>query len=193
MLDKQLILGVYDDGDKLLSSVKKLKKKGVEIFDCYTPYPVHHLDTEMGIKRSNLTIGAFICGMMGFFSGLLLQFYMMTNHLHTFKSWPMMIGGKPQDYTMLPSMVPVTFELTILFTAFGIGILFFAKSKMIHGKIPDIIDPRQTDDLMFLAVEPAELDKISRTDLDALMNDNGAIEIRERNMDGDQSKNLKDA
>ncbi len=185
MLDKQLILGVYDDGDKLLASVKKLRKKGVEIFDCYTPYPVHHLDTEMGVKRSNLTVGAFLCGMMGFFSGLLLQFYMMTNHLHTFKSWPMIIGGKPQDYGMLPSMVPVTFELTILFTAFGIGFLFFAKSKMIHGKVAQIIDPRQTDDRMFLAVEPSELSKISREELNSVLNENGAIEIRERNMDGE--------
>ena len=184
MLDKQLILGVYEDGDSILSGVKKLRKKGVEIFDCYTPYPVHHLDTEMGIKRSNLTVGAFICGMMGFFSGLLLQFYMMTNHLHTFKSWPMIIGGKPQDYGMWPSMVPVTFELTILFTAFGIGILFFAKSKMIHGKIAEIIDPRQTDDRLFIAIEPSELSKISRAELDGLFNESGAIEIRERNLDG---------
>lgn len=184
MLDKQLIVGVYDDGDKLLTAVKKLRKRGIEIFDCYTPYPVHHLDNEMGIKRSNLTVGAFLCGMMGFFSGLLLQFYMMTNALNTFKSWPMNIGGKPQDYTMVPSMVPVTFELTILFTAFGIGILFFAKSRMIHGKIPDVIDPRQTDDRLFLAVEPGELSKISREELDATMKENGAIEIRERNMEG---------
>jgi predicted flap endonuclease-1-like 5' DNA nuclease len=97
----------------------------------------------------------------------------------------MMIGGKPSNYGMLPSMVPVVFELTILFTAFGIGILFFAKSKMIHGKIAQIIDPRQTDDRMFLAVEPAELSKISRQELDSIMNENGAIEIRERNMDGE--------
>jgi len=180
MLDKQLILGVYDDGDKLLSSVSKLRKKGVEVFDCYTPYPVHHLDTELGIKRSNLTVGAFLCGMMGFFSGLLLQFYMMTNHLNTFKSWPMMIGGKPQDYTMIPSMVPVIFELTILFTAFGIGILFFAKSRMIHGKIAEIVDPRQTDDLMFLAIEPSEVgDSISRADLNSFFNESGAIEVRD--------------
>ncbi|MFT4521379.1 MAG: putative flap endonuclease-1-like 5' DNA nuclease [Bacteroidia bacterium] len=184
MLDKQLILGVYDDGDKLLSAVGKLRKKGVEIFDCYTPYPVHNLDVEMGIKRSNLTVGAFLCGLTGFLSGLLLQFYMMTNHLHSFKSWPMIIGGKPQDYLMMPSMVPVTFEATILFTAFGIGILFFARSKMIHGKIADVFDPRQTDDRLFIAVEPSTLSSVSRTELDSMLNESGAIEIRERNMEG---------
>ena len=30
-----------------------------------------------------------------------------------------------------------------------------------------IIDPRQTDDRLFLAVEPTELSKISRPELDA--------------------------
>jgi predicted flap endonuclease-1-like 5' DNA nuclease len=178
MLDKKLILGVYDDGDKLLSTVMKLRKKGVEIFDCYTPYPVHNLDKEMGIARTNLTIGAFLCGLTGFLSGLLLQFYMMTNILDTFKSWPMIIGGKPQDYQMIPSMVPVVFEMTILFTAFGIGILFFVRAKMIHGKIAQVLDPRQTDDRLLLAIEPDHLN-ISRSELDQMMNDNGAVEIRE--------------
>ncbi|MCB9261410.1 MAG: DUF3341 domain-containing protein [Flavobacteriales bacterium] len=181
MLEKELILGVYDDGDKLLNAVHKLRKKGVEIFDCYTPYPVHNLDKEMGINRSNLTVGAFICGFLGFISGLLLQFYMMTNELHTFKSWPMIIGGKPQDYTVLPSMIPVTFELTVLFTAFGMAFLFFAKSRMIHGKIAEIVDPRVTNDRLFVGIEPSALHGISRSELDAIMNETGALEIRNYN------------
>ncbi|MFT5725171.1 MAG: putative flap endonuclease-1-like 5' DNA nuclease, partial [Bacteroidia bacterium] len=80
---------------------------------------------------------------------------------------------------------------TILFTAFGIGILFFAKSKMIHGKIADIFDPRQTDDRLFLAVEPTELSNISRTELDSFLKENGAIEIRERNMDGSSTTSVE--
>jgi len=182
MLDKQLIVGVYDSGDKLLETVKKLRKRGVEIFDCYTPYPVHNLDNAMGIKRSNLTIGAFLCGLTGFILGLLLQFYTMTDTLGSFKSWPMNIGGKPHDHLMTPSMVPVTFESTILLTAFGIGILFFIRTKMIHGKIADIIDPRQTDDRLFVAIEQSELTKVSRAELDSMLTDNGDIEIRERNL-----------
>jgi len=127
MLDKQLILGVYDDGDKLVSAVKKLRKRGVEIFDCYTPYPVHNLDVEMGVKRSNLTVGAFLCGLIGFCCGLLLQFYTMTNHLHAFKSWPMNIGGKwmlfiPPELgygsrgagNVIPPHAPLIFEVELL-------------------------------------------------------------------------------
>lgn len=184
MLDKNLLVGVYNDPDKLLSVVTKLRKKGVEIFDCFTPFPVHNLDKEMGIKRSNLTVGAFICGSLGFLSGTLLQFYMMTNELGTFKSWPMNIGGKPMDYLMLPSMVPVMFELTILFTAFGIGILFFIRARMIHGKIAQIIDPRQTQDHLLITIEP-DNQSISRDEINSILREEGAIELRERK-DGEQ-------
>jgi hypothetical protein len=180
MLDKNLIVGVYNEPDNLIEGVKKLKKHGVEIFDCFTPFPVHNLDTAMGIKRSNLTVGAFICGSLGFMSGLLLQFYMMVF------DWPMNIGGKPDNYLMLPSMVPVTFEVTILFTAFGMGLLFFYRSKMVHGIKADILDLRQTNDLLLLTIESDKL-TVAKSEVLDLMKSSGAIEIRERNGDNGHS------
>lgn len=173
MLDKNLIIGVYDDADQLIDGVSKLKKNNVEIFDCYTPFPVHNLDKAMGIKRSNLTVGAFLCGSLGFMSGLVLQFYMQVF------DWPMNIGGKPDNFLMLPSMVPVTFELTVLFTAFGMGILFFYRSKMLHGIKEDILDRRQTNDLLLLTVE-SDLLHGNKEEVISMMKSTGAIEIRER-------------
>jgi hypothetical protein len=46
--DKQFTVGVFDDPDKLLHAVHSLRDKGVKIFDCYTPFPVHHLDSALG-------------------------------------------------------------------------------------------------------------------------------------------------
>lgn len=172
MLDKNLIVGVYQEPDQLIDGVTKLRKNNVEVFDCYTPFPVHNLDKAMGIKRSNLTIGAFLCGAMGFTAGLVLQFYMQVF------DWPMNIGGKPDNYLMLPSMVPVTFELTILCTAFGMGILFFYRSKMIHGIREDVLDPRQTNDLLLLTIDEDTLHE-NRNEAIQIMKDSGAIEIRE--------------
>ena len=111
--DKTFTLGVFDDSDKLLHAVDTLKKKGVKIFDCYTPFPVHHLDKALGYKRSNLTIGAFICGLLGSLSGFTLAYSMNV------VDWPMIIGGKPTDITLFTSFIPIIFKLTILFTAFG--------------------------------------------------------------------------
>lgn len=171
-IDKRnLVYGVYDDEHKLLNTVEAVREKGFEIFDCFTPFPVHHLDTAMGIKRSKLSIAAFVSGATGFGLGLLLQFYMMVF------DWPMNIGGKPTSYRMLPSMIPVVFECTILCTAFGLALLFFIRNKMGHGVNPDILNIRQTDDRLLIAFDSDKLNKFNSEELNSLLKENGAIEI----------------
>lgn len=173
--NKKYIYGIYDDADAIMDSVHKLRGQGVEIHDCYTPFPVHGLDRAMGIKRSNLTIGAFLFGALGCTLAIVFQLYVMAG------DWPMNIGGKPND-GYYPSFIPVTFELTILFTAFGMATLFFIRTKLIHGKVEQLVDPRQTDDLFVLAIEEKshnfDKEAVNRT-----MIDGGALEIRERELE----------
>ncbi|MCB9251056.1 MAG: DUF3341 domain-containing protein [Flavobacteriales bacterium] len=168
---RNLIYGVFEDEEKLMTTVKQVRSKGIKIFDCYTPFPVHGLDVAMGISRTKLSVAAFMCGLTGFCLGLLLQFYTMIF------DWPMIIGGKPSDYHMLPSMVPVTFECTILCTAYGLGILFFTRNKMGHGVRPDILDIRQTDDRLLIAFDTDDLDENSENEIRSIMNGNGVVEI----------------
>jgi predicted flap endonuclease-1-like 5' DNA nuclease len=170
--NRDLLLGVYNDDHKLLNAVQKLKAKGVEVLDCYTPFPVHGLDRAMGLHRTNLTVGAFIAGMLGTISGFSLATYMNV------VDWPMIIGGKPNTLKMFTSFIPVMFELTILFTAFGIGIMFFMRSRMIHGIKEDILDVRQTDDLMLVAVDLTDING-NRKEIIDTMTAEGAVEIRE--------------
>lgn len=170
--NKKFIYGIFDDADAVMHSVEKLRAQGVDIHDCYTPYPVHGLDRAMGIKRSLLPVGAFICGAIGATLAIVFQLYVMVG------DWPIIIGGKPND-AYYPSFIPVTFELTILFTAFGMGILFFIRTKMVHGKVEDLVDLRQTDDLFVVAIE----EKNQHFDKEAVNRTliaEGALEIRER-------------
>lgn len=170
--NKKFIYGIYDNADAIMHAVQSLRKNGVEIHDCYTPFPIHGLDRAMGIKRSNLTVVAFICGAIGLTLAVIFQMYVMVS------DWPMIIGGKPND-GYFPSFIPVTFELTILFTAFGMGTAFFIRTKMVHGKVEDLVDPRQTDDLFVLAVEE-KAHHFDKEMVNQTLKDNGAIEIRER-------------
>lgn len=170
---RNLIYGVFDDESNLMNTVEEVREKGIEVFDCYTPFPVHHLDTAMGISRTRLSIAAFLCGLTGFCLGLLLQFYMMVF------DWPMNIGGKPSDYHMLPSMVPVVFECTVLCTAFGLAFLFFFRNKMGHGVRPDILDLRQTDDLLLIAFDADTLNSGSRNELNSILSKNGVLSTHE--------------
>jgi len=169
--DKKFTVGIFDDSDKLLHAVDTLKKKGVKIFDCYTPFPVHHLDKALGYNRTNITIGAFLCGMLGSLTGFTLAYSMNV------VDWPMIIGGKPQDISVFTSFIPVIFELTILFTAFGMVILFFARSRMIHGIKEDLLDRRQTDDHMVIAIDNAEDHNISNSEIQSLLSSEGAINV----------------
>jgi hypothetical protein len=169
--DKKFTVGIFDDSDKLLHAVDTLKKKGVKIFDCYTPFPVHHLDRALGYERTNITIGAFLCGMLGSLTGFTLAYYMNV------VDWPMIIGGKPQDITVFTSFIPVIFELTILFTAFGMVILFFARSRMIHGIKEDLLCRRQTDDHMVIAIDNAESQDLTNSEIQSLLTSEGAIEV----------------
>ncbi len=166
---RNLFYGVFDNEVDLMSTVKEVREKGIEIFDCYTPFPVHHLDAAMGIRRTYLSIAAFLCGLTGFSFGLLLQFYMMIF------DWPMNIGGKPADYHMLPSMVPVVFECTVLFTAFGLAFFFFFRNKMGHGVRPDILDLRQTDDHLLIAFDTDAIDAGTKNELNEIMKKNGVL------------------
>ena len=177
---RNLIYGVYDNEHSLLNTVKEVRSKGIDVFDCFTPFPVHHLDEEMGIRRTYLSIAAFLCGFTGFCLGLLLIFYTMIF------DWPMIIGGKPSDYHMLPSMVPVVFECTVICTAYGMGILFFARNKMGHGVRPDILDIRQTDDRLLIAFDADGLEGDNKEIVKSVMKNNGVLEIH--NYKGEYAK-----
>ncbi len=178
MSQEKVLYAIYNDGDDLLHAVEKIRGKGIDIIDCFTPYPVHGLDVAMGIKRSRLPIGAFICAMLGFSSAVAMQYYMMGN------DWPMIIGGKP--FVGLPAWMPVTFELSILFTAYGMGILFFIKSRMLHGMDADLADIRQTDNKLVMALNVKDANNTS--ELESLLKDTGATEIKKPYLDKAEDK-----
>lgn len=179
IIDKKLNLNrtsrswfaVFDDDEKILSATKKVYSRGVNILDCFIPHPVHGMEAAMGIKRSRLPIIAFMMGCTGFLAALAMISYMMVD------DWPMIIGGKP--YAGIPAWVPVTFECTVLFTAFGMMAFFFIRNRMLFGIIPDLADIGQTDNKYVIAMDVDDV-SINHDELEKLLRDSGAIEIKER-------------
>jgi hypothetical protein len=145
--DKNFILGVYEDEDVLMDAVSKIRKAGVKIHEVYSPFPVHGLDEVLGYSRSRLPIAAFLFGMLGTILALTMQFYMMKF------DWPMIIGGK--DYAAIPSFIPVTFEMTVLLSAFGMVGVFLVSSNLKPWGQPKIFDLRITDDKHVIAIDMA--------------------------------------
>ncbi len=173
--NKTVMFGIFENPDKFLDTVGKVHAKGANILDCYTPFPVHGIEKAMGLKRSRLPIGSFICGCLGFISAASLQYYIMAY------DWVMVIGNKP---SIGVSWMPVLFELSVLFTAFGTAILFFIRNKMLHGKLPmERIDFRQTDDRLVVAIATDDA-SANKSDWSAMLFNGGAVEVKERTHHG---------
>lgn len=168
---KKLVLGVYDNPDKTYSVTKKLISSGYSVYDVYSPFAIHGLDRVMGIKRSRLTVAAFCFAMTGLSLAIIFQVYV------SYFDWQINIGGKPSLH--IPTYIPITFELSILFTAFGMVASFFIVNRMFWGKNADIMDIRVTDDLFVVAVD-VKKSKADLGSLNQLLMDGGAIEVRER-------------
>jgi hypothetical protein len=170
-MDNKMILGVYDNPDATFTATEKLMKAGYDVHDVYSPFAIHNLDKVLGVKRTRLSIAAFVFSMIGVASGITLQSYA------SYFDWQMNIGGKPSLH--IPTYIPITFELGILFTAFGMVGCFFIVNRMFWGRNTDVMDIRVTDDRFVIAVNIHE----KQTDVNALQNllvAEGALEVRER-------------
>ncbi len=166
-----MLLGVYDNPDATYDVTKSLVEKGYDVHDVYTPFAVHNLDRVMKVKRTRLSTAAFCFAMLGIASALTLMIYA------SYVDWQIIIGGKP--FLHIPTYIPITFELGILFTAFGMVGCFFVVNHMFWGRNTDIMDLRVTDDRFVIAVNIHE----SKTDISELSNilvQGGALEVRER-------------
>lgn len=167
---KPVIVGIFDDEQVLMNAIKQAKYHNFQVADCYTPFPVHGLDKVLNLRPSRLDIVAFAFGGLGFISAIALMTLTMG------VDWPMNIGGKPT--TPIPTFIPITFELTVLFSALGMAGAFFIRSRMVPGFEPKIYDPRSTSDRFVLLLDYE--DEISE-ELKNVLIDNGAIEVRQDN------------
>jgi len=88
--------------------------------------------------------------------------------------WPMIIGGK--DPISLPNYVPAMFELTVLFTAFGMTIAFFITNGLGPSVKPLLFDARCTDNKFVMAIDLGR-NKMSEADITNLIKATGAEEV----------------
>jgi len=143
------IYGVFDDEEILMQAIPLLRGKGIELKDVQSPFPVHGVDTLLGLKRTRISICSFLYGMTGTTLALWMTWYMMVH------DWHINIGGKPNFwfYMNLPAFIPVTFESTVFCAAHGMVITYLLRSKILPGVTAPIPHIRITDDKFVLHVD----------------------------------------
>jgi hypothetical protein len=167
------MLAEYETPADIFHACEMVRDAGYSRWDSYTPFPVHNLDKAMGIPPSVLPWIVFACGMTGATCGITLQWWVSTT------AYPIIIAAKP--LFSYQAYVPVTFELGILFSAFGalLGMLGLNKLPQYYHslfKVPEFA--RVTDDKFFIAIETTD-PKYDADEVRALLEKTGATKIQE--------------
>jgi hypothetical protein len=168
MNKSDIITGIFFDEKDLLSAIKQIQSNDIKITDVRTPFPVHGLDDALKYKRSRLPKLGFYAGAVGAILAFGFQAWVFTS------GWPINFGGKP--FFSVPSFIPVTFELAVLFAAMALVFGFLIRSGIGPGSANPIIDERVTDDGFVIIIQESKIQdsiKISES-----LKASGATEIR---------------
>jgi hypothetical protein len=154
---KKVLYGLYNDEEDLKGAVKAANAAHLDIMDVFTPFPVHGLDPILGLKESRLHYLGFIYGATGASFGFLAMTWIFT------RDWPIVFGGKP--FWSVPAFIPITFEMTVLFAAWGMTLTFYTICGMWPGVKAKTLDNRITDDKFCIAFDvtdaaDGDMDKI---------------------------------
>jgi hypothetical protein len=173
-MKKRFQIGVFDEEEKFLSSIRTLQEKKVTIFDVFTPYPVHEV-FHLLKRKSKLPTAAYFFGLFGLIATLGFLYY--TSVI----SWPVNYGGKP--FNSFPSFIVVTIVVTILTVTILSLAAFSARSRLFPGRDNTIFDRRATDNMFVIVVTFDEADKILSDTSGQVMKEQGAVEVFEKEVE----------
>jgi hypothetical protein len=164
-----VIFGLYNDEEDLLRAVKAAKKDHLDIYDVYSPFPVHGLDPLLELEESRLHQAGFIYGAIGTLTAFLGMSWIFT------KDWPNIFGGKP--YWSVPAFIPITFEMTVLFSAIGMTVTFYIINGLGPGVVNTYLDDRITDDKFCIAFDKSS---VSAERAESFFKSTGASEVNSK-------------
>jgi mono/diheme cytochrome c family protein len=167
------IVAEFTSVDTLLDACRRVRDAGYKKTDAFTPFAVHGIDKALGIKPTVLPWIVLVCGLTGLATALTMQIWMNAYN------FPYIISGKPFVLS-LPAFIPVTFELTVLFSAFGAFFGMWALNGLPRYSSPLFTDPRfdrVTDDRFFLYIDSKD-ERFDTAGVEKLFADTGSQYIQ---------------
>jgi hypothetical protein len=147
------VMAEFQSPDDLIAAAHKARLAGYSKMDAYSPFPIEEVIEEVAPGNTGVPILVLIMGLTGATTGFSLQF------IGNILNWPMNIGGRPINISNWPAMIPITFEMGILFAAFTAAI-----SMVILNGLPMPYHPvfnvpgfeRASQDGFFLCIESTD-------------------------------------
>ena len=142
-----MVLAEFESARHVLHAATALREAGYTRYDVHSPFPVHGMERAMGLRDSRLGWWVLAFALVGMSGSLVMMQWMGA------VDYPLIIGGKPPG--ALPPMVPIAFELTILFAAFGtiVGMLHLNRLPRHHHPIFESVRfQAASDDKFFVSL-----------------------------------------
>lgn len=167
------ILAEFSNPKTLLMAAETVSENGFRNFDTFSPFPINGMDKAMKLPKSKLGKIVLGHGLLGFFGALGMIYFMSV------VDYPLNISGK--TLMNIPAWIPVTFELTVLLSAFGavFGMIYLNGLPRLHHPLFSVERfARATDDGFFLCIE-AEDPQYDPEKVRKLLEEAGALHIEE--------------
>ena len=165
------MLAEYENPADLMHAAETIRDGGFRRWDVFSPFPVHGMNQAMGLKNSKVGWFGFLGGCTGYTTGMIMIWWMNAH------DYPILVGGKPMFSPFYA--FPPSYELTILFTAFGsiLGMMFL-------NRLPKLYNPLfkserfrlVTHDRYFLVIETTD-PKYSESETRKLLESTGSVHI----------------
>ena len=145
------IIAEFETPADTIHAAEKVRDSDFRKWDVFTPFPVHGMDKAMGLKNSVVGWFSFLGGVTGYTTGMLMIWWMNAY------DYAIVVGGKPMFSPF--AAFPPSYELTILFGAFGAlgGMLLLNRLPRLHHPL---LKHRRfalaTHDKFFIVIESSD-------------------------------------
>lgn len=145
---RRFVLAEFPTPEALLDGTTRVRERGHKLIDTHTPYPIHGMETALGLKRAKIPLLV----LLGAIAGATIA-YSMIYYMNVF-DWPINIGNRPAHSP--PANIPITFELAVLLAGSSSFFGFFMLAKLplpYHPVFESAAFARSSIDAFFLSVE----------------------------------------
>lgn len=165
----------FRDPDELIAAAHAARKAGYTRMDAFSPFPIEEVIEEVAPGNTGVPFLVLVAGLTGAASGFLLQY------IGNIVDYPLNIGGRPLDVSNWPAMIPITFEMGILFAAFTAAI-----SMVLLNGLPSPYHPvfnaprfeRASQDAFFLCIEATD-PLFDRSQTSSFLRSLGSMQVNE--------------
>lgn len=145
------LMAEFADISAIYHAAQRVRDAGFTKWDVYAPFPIHGIDEAMGMPRSKVGWAMGTAAACGLATAIAMQWWMSG------VDYPINTAGKP--YTAWEQFMPVMFELSVLFSAFGalLGMLGLnGLPRWHHPLLKRERFLRVSDDRFVIAIESAD-------------------------------------